>query len=350
MLPPLFQKILPVAVAAVLLWLGGKYLLPLLLPFFLGALLALAAEPAVSFGVQKLHWRRGPAAIAGTALTLVLLLGVISLAGALAVKELGTAAKTLPDLQQTAQDGISRLQEIALQLAQRAPEAVQPLLTQGAGRLFEGGLSLTDRALGKLPQMFSRVLGKLPGGALGVGTGILSAFMISVRLPRLKAAVGSYVPEAWRDGLKRVRLCVGGWLKAQAILSALTWGIVTVGFWLLKIPNGPVWAALVALVDAVPMLGTGIVLLPWALVSFFRSDPTQALGLVAIYGCAVLCRTVLEPRLVGRQLGLDPLLTLIFLYAGFRLWGVVGMILAPVLAAAIKGLFPERGHNPEMTA
>ena len=116
----------------------------------------------------------------------------------------------------------------------------------------------------------------------------------------------------------------------------VSYGIVSLGFLLLNISHGLLWAALVALVDAVPLLGTGTVLLPWALVCFLQDQHFRAIGLLCIYGAAMLTRTVLEPKLVGKQLGLDPLLTLLALYLGYRFWGFAGMLLAPVLAAAVK--------------
>ena len=95
----------------------------------------------------------------------------------------------------------------------------------------------------------------------------------------------------------------------------------------------PLWGFLIALVDAVPLLGTGIIMLPWAAVCFLQQAPVRGIGLVAIYAAAVTTRSILEPRLIGRQMGLDPLVTLLALYLGFRLWGVMGMLLAPMAAA-----------------
>ena len=93
-----------------------------------------------------------------------------------------------------------------------------------------------------------------------------------------------------------------------------------------------------ALVDAFPILGTGTVLVPWSLFSFLQGDYVLAFGLLILYGTTALTRSVLEPRLLGRQLGLDPLITLMALYAGYRLWGIGGMLLAPILAVAATQL------------
>lgn len=321
-------------------WLAFRYLLPIFLPFLLGALIALAAEPAVKLAIRHLRLPRSAAAGLGVTATLVLLTATLSLIGALAVKELGSLAKTFPDIQDTAQQGMALLEEWLTGLAQRSPEGIRPLLTRTAQDLFSNEPHLMEQVTSRLPGIFTSVLGKLPDGALGLGTGVLAGFMISARLPVLKTALKRQLPASWHEkylpALQHVRKSLGGWLKAQLKLSGITYLIVCAGFLLLRLPYGPLWAVLVALVDAVPLLGTGTVLLPWALVALLQSDHLQAIGLLCIYGAAMLTRTVLEPRLVGKQLGLDPLVTLVFLYLGYQFWGILGMILAPMLATAAK--------------
>ena len=118
-------------------------------------------------------------------------------------------------------------------------------------------------------------------------------------------------------------------------------GLLLCGFLLLRIPSAPLIALLTALVDALPVLGTGTVLLPWALVSLLGGGAVRALGLLGLYVCAALVRSVLEPRLVGSHLGLDPLVTLIAMYCGYRLWGLAGMLLLPLVAATVFQALPE---------
>ena len=331
------------------LWLGVRYLLPLLLPFLLGALLALAAEPAVGYGVRKLHLSRGLSAGLGVTLTLILLAGVLSLLGALAVRELGSLAGALPDVQYTVEQGMTVLQDWIVNLAGRMPDGARTMVTGTVLELFSGGSSLLNQVTSRIPGMISGVLGWLPKGALGLGTGILSAFMISARLPKLRAWISTRLPASWYEkylpALRRVRKTLGSWFKAQGKLAAVTYVIVAVGLMLLRVRYGAFWAVLIAFVDAIPVLGTGTVLVPWAAVSLLQGQTLRGFGLLGIYAGAMVTRTVLEPRLVGKQLGLDPLLTLLSLYVGYRLWGILGMILAPMLAAAGKSLATKTGSG-----
>lgn len=321
-------------------YLALRYLLPPALPFLLGAGLALAAEPLVSLLSRRLP--RAAAAGIGVAVTFAILTLLVTALCAFAIRELGLLAQVLPELLEAARGGMESLELFLTDLVARSPESVRPLLIGQVEELFSGGSALLDRVTGWLLSLASRLLSALPDSALSFGTGIIASFMISAKLPRWKTWLRSRFPgEKLRpalDTLKGVKTAVLGWLKAQLRLCGVTWALVTAGFLLLGIRHAPLWAAAVALVDALPVLGTGAVLVPWSLVSFLRADTGRAFGLLGLYGAVTVIRSLLEPRLVGRQLGLDPLVTLIALYAGYRFWGLPGMILSPILAVTAAGL------------
>ncbi len=324
------------------MWLGIKYLLPLLLPFLFGAVIALAAEPAVRLGQHRLGLPRSVASGLGVTVLLVLLLAMISVLGAFLIKELKSLVQAVPDIEATAQRGMLLLQDFLVSAAQQTPEGVRPVLTRTVLDFFHDGTAVVEQVTQKVPAVVSSVISGVPDGALGVGTGILSAFFISGRLPKIKAGIRKKMPKSWKEqylpALHRARKALAGWFKAQGKLALITYSIVTVGLLLLRVSYAPAWGLLVAIVDAVPLLGTGTVLVPWALLSFLQGETVRAVGLLCIFAVAILTRTMLEPRIVGRQLGIDPLLTLLALYIGYRFWGVWGMLIAPVLTTAAKSV------------
>lgn len=341
------RKVLLVLGLAIGAWLGGRYLLPLVLPFLLGSLVALSAQPLVHLAEKKLGLRRPIAAGLGVSVTLLLLGGFVSLLGAVAIKELGRIAGAVPDLETTARHSMGVLEDWLLNMADRTPAGMQSAVKQTVHNAFENGTAMMAQVTAQVPRAVGSVLSRVPDGVLGFGTGVLSAFMISARLPKIRAAVEARIPEALLEKgkatLRKVRLALGGWLRAQGKLMLLTYGVVGVGFLLLRIPYGLVWAVLITLIDAVPMLGTGIVLLPWALACFLQGQRLRALVLVLLFGTATLVRAVMEPKLVGKQLGLDPLLALLALYVGYRLWGFAGLLTAPMLASVTKSLLDTKG-------
>ena len=329
------------------LGLAAKHLLPVAMPFLLGAAIAWLAEPVVAPVAKR--WKRGWAAGLGVTLTLAGVGVLLALLGSLAVRQMGRLAQKAPELTHAAQQALTALQDWLVNLAEQAPESVRPRLQQTVLTFFSDGSGLVQQLGQHIPGVVTSAIGTVGSGALTVGTGILSAYLISARLPRLKAGIANRLPDSWREktlpALRRVKTALGGWLKAQLKLCAVTWAIVGVGFLVLRIPGAVGWSLVVAVVDAVPILGTGTVLVPWAAVCLLRRESLRAVGLLCIYGAAALTRTVLEPKLVGRQLGLDPLTTLIALYLGFRFWGIPGLLLTPILASAAKSLLTAESES-----
>ena len=334
-----FQTLFTVLMATLFLWLTGKYLLPLLLPFALGTLLALASEPAVRFLRRLLPERRTAAVFLGVTATLVLLTLVFFFLVRLLIREMSHLTQVLPDLEQSARQGLISLENWLLKLTLAAPESLRPLLTRGVLDLFHNGSDLYDRALAHLPQIATGVLSHVPDSFLFFGTGLLSSYLISARLPRFRTWLGRILPPDWQTrwlpALRTLKASLWGWLQAQAKLMALTFLTVCAGLLLLAVEHAPVWALLIAGVDAVPMLGTGLILIPWSLILFLRGNGFRALGMLGIFALASALRTILEPRLLGRQLGLDPLVTLLAMYLGYRLFGFPGLLISPALAVTV---------------
>ena len=333
----LFKKLLPVLVAGAGVFLGVKYLLPVAFPFLIGGAVALLSEPLVRPVGKRAG--RGIGAALGVSLTLSVLSGVVLLIGAVAVRQVGRLAGSMPQMADTAQKSMDTLKIWLSDLSGKAPAPLGPVLSDTVTEFFADGSGLLKQMTQQLPGAVTSVIGTVGSGALSVGTGVISAFLISCRLPKIKTYVRnlSWYP-SFSQVCHRVLSALAGWLKAQLKLCAVTWGIVSAGFLFLQVPNAILWALVVAIIDAVPILGTGTVLVPWAVVCLLQKESLKAIGLLSIYGAAAMTRTVLEPKMVGSQLGLDPLVTLGALYVGFRFWGFPGLLLTPILASAAKSL------------
>lgn len=325
-------------------WLGIRYLLPLTLPFLLGTGLALTAEPVVSFFCKHMRLPRPLSAGIGVSMAFFCIALLLLLAGAFLVRELGLLAGILPDLEDTTRAGISSLESWLLELTSHTPQSIRPMLSRNVTDFFSDGTALLERAVGYVLGLAGGLLSRVPDSALSLGTGVISAFMISAKLPKIRAWITRHLPrEKLRpilQVLKRMKTAVGGWLLAQLKLAGVTMSILAAGFLLLRIPYALLWALAVSLIDSLPVLGTGAVLLPWALICLLQQETARAIGLVGIYVVISITRSVLEPKLLGRQLGLDPLVTLFALYAGYKLWGIGGMLLSPLLAVTAVQLVP----------
>ena len=340
------KKTLSILLNFAAVWLSVRFFMPLLFPFLLGTALALAAEPMTGFFCRRLRLPRPVSTGISVSMAFCLLVLLVLLTAAFFLRELRVLAGVLPDLEQTARTGMTLLEDWALTLTARTPRSVQPLLQQNVTEFFSGGTRVLNKAMGWLLGLAGAVLTHVPDSALSIGTAVISGYMISAKLPRIKAWLHSRIPRerlnALMHTLRRIRKAVGGWLFAQAKLAGVTWVLLTGGFFLLRIRYAPLWAGAVALVDTFPVLGTGTVLIPWALISLLQQNTARALGLLSIYLTVTLLRSALEPRFLGRHLGLDPLVTLMSMYAGYKIWGIGGMILAPLIAVTAMQIVPDR--------
>lgn len=327
-----------VLIAALALWLAVKYLFPIALPFLLGLYLALAAEPVVRLLKEKLHFPGWIASALSVSMVFLLTgMALVLIFGAL-MRQLTRLQDVLPQLEAAAAQALALLRQWLLSLAGRLPDGLQNALTQMVDASFSGGGEFAQRLLQALPGLVTKLAGQLSSGLFGLITGIISGYMLSGRLTHIREYLQKTLPDAWRSNylpaIRGVRRGLGGWLLAQLKLAAVTFALLLVGLWLLRIPNSLTLSGLITLVDAFPILGVGTVLLPWALVCILQKNFVQGLGLLGLYGGIWLIRSILEPKLVGKGLGLDPLLTLIAIYAGWRLLGITGMLLSPILTMA----------------
>ena len=346
---PGIRKYVTAAIALIGVIFFFRYLLPLALPFLFGAALALGADPLVSFLCRRLRLKRPLATAVGISAAFSFLALAVMVLCAFLIRELRNLTATLPELETVLQSGLDTADRYLTALAGRVPGDLGLVLQRNVKSFFSSGDALLGRVTDFLLKLASGILSHVPSGALGLGTGIISSFMISAKLPKIRRWLRERMPSAQMEpvisALRRMKDALLGWLKAQLRLSAVTFLLAATGFFLLGISKGLLWALLVALVDAFPILGTGTVLVPWSLISFLQGDHLLAFGLLGLYGAAALIRSVLEPRFLGKQLGLDPLITLMSLYAGYRLWGIGGMLITPMLAVAVTQLIPSSKHT-----
>lgn len=320
-----------------------RYGFGLITPFLLGAALAFSAEPIAKRLEKRGKLPRKGAAYISVGVSLLIGTGALYFGGRLAFQALSRFANNLPDLQgglQTVRSGLHTL-------ADMAPQGAKAYLHRAVEEGFTDGQALLGKAAQVAAGSVATWVGKISRWAVQLGTAVLAGFMISARLPRIKAWVYHKLPNAQNGvrALQASKQAFLGWGKAQLKLMALCYGVVSLGLYIIGIQNGFFIAALVALVDAVPMLGTGTVLLPWALFQFLQGQTYKGVGLCLLFVLSFLLRTVLEPRLVGKQMGLDALWTLVAIYLGFQIWGIFGMLLFPVVFAVGKTLWEELFKN-----
>ena len=341
--------------AGLLTWAALTWALPLLAPFLAGLLIAWLAEPAIGFLTRRTGLSRGPGCVAAL-LGFYLLLGLgLFFVLRRVVYEASALANQLPALLAGLDVPLARLQGTLDRLIAKVPDGLAQALQANLDRLLEGSSAALEQLWRRVLTGAANLALRLPGLLFGLLTAILSSFFISLELPELRGALRR-LPDRIAGPLTavatRIRQALGGWLQAQLKLMGVTFLLVTGGLFLMGLDYALLTGALVALVDALPVFGSGTVLLPWAAVCLLRGDTAMGIEIAVLYAIAALTRQVLEPRLIGRHMGLSPLLTLVSIYVGFRLFGVAGMIGLPMAAMIARQFWQTSGAPaalPEQT-
>lgn len=138
--------------------------------------------------------------------------------------------------------------------------------------------------------------------------------------------------------IDRLRCSAVAYLRTQGILMLITATLCTLGLVLIRNPYALLLGLVIALLDALPVLGSGMILLPWSIVLFLRNDYISGAILLTVFVLCVILREFLEPKLLGKGIGIRPLYTLISMYLGIRIFGVAGFILGPIGLVIIKPL------------
>ena len=187
----------------------------------------------------------------------------------------------------------------------------------------------------------------MPAAFIFVTVTLLACYYFTADDGRLGRGVSAFfsrlTPAPLRDRLppigRRLRRLGRQYLRACLLLGLLTFCLSFIGLAILRIPYAFILALLLATVDLLPLLGTGIILIPWAVICLILGQVKLGIGLLVLYGVTTLVRQILEPKLIGDGLGIHPLLSLFSMYAGLRLFGVWGMILAPLVTAGVRAVF-----------
>lgn len=335
-----WQTVLRVGAAVVGAWLLLQFLGPVLLPFGLGFLPAKAADKAAERLQSRMGSPRSVTAAVCVGLIYIVFFLLLWLLGSILFRELEGFFHALPALAGSLTEPLHRLEESLLRLASRFPDGIGAAMEQWVLEFFRSGAGLGNKLYDKVFSLATSVLRKMPDIALFSLTALLSGFFLAAELPDLRQLWEKKAPASWQKtwdlAIAKLKGTLFCWLKAQGKLMLITFLVLTAGFLILGLDYPLLFGSIIAIIDALPVLGSGLILIPWSLLQFLAGNTFCGVGLLCIYGAATLIRTAMEPKLLGKQLGLDPLLTLLALYAGYRFFGILGMIFFPMGAMFVK--------------
>lgn len=323
------------AVALLLFVLAGPPLLSLLAPFVLALLMAWLLNPAVRFFQKKIGGSR-------RLWSLTLLLGLLLLLCAslvILVYNIFTETRSLVDNWQAIWDSV----QAAVDQISGLVDDLFPYLPAEVVLWFD---ALVTRALTwfqtAIPDLLSALAAgagstamKVPSFAVATIVFIMGSYFITADYPHIRYLVVSRMSSNSVGLLRFIKYTAsaafGGYVRAQFILSLAVFFILLAGFMLTGQSYALILALLFAIMDFIPIIGAGTAMIPWAILSLFFGDLRSAVELLVIWGIIALFRRIAEPKVVGNQTGLSPILSLISIYVGMKLAGIPGMILGPVV-------------------
>lgn len=314
------------------LWLILKFALPWLLPFILAFLTAKLLEPAIKLLTERFRMKRGFAAAACSLVFLLLIIAIIWFAAGKIFTELTEFTAKLPEILA----GIQPLLDgFTARLSGFLPDGwLQKLTEQGSG--------LVSGILGKLLSFISGCAGCAPDILLFTVTYAVSIFFMSAGFHVISDFLLRQLPEKARRKIPEILSGISGtfgkWLRAQLILMGITFLELTAGLMILHVSYAALFSLLIAFIDALPVFGAGTVLIPWAAYALLTGDSGLCIGLIVLYGAVSTVRNCLQPKIIGSQMGLHPLATLMSMYIGYKAVGVLGMIIFPVILILLKEL------------
>ena len=330
---------LALGAAALAVWVGLP-LASLLSPFLCALVLAWVLNPAVRWLQRKTNLSRKALSMVLVVLVFAVIGGILFGLGWVAVDQVRMLFDNRQSLLDQLLDGLvgvvnsvggwlEGLGDLVPQgVLTTSEDLMDALIRWVQGLDFSGWL--TEMA-GQAPSMVTNV----SNFAVALVVFMMGSYFITGDYPRLRFELTDRVPMVARDFCRSVKnifmSAFGGYVKSQLILSAGVFAILSIGFFLMGQPYGLLLAFGLSVLDFIPIIGSGTVMVPWAVVDMILGQYGEAAALMAVWGVIALFRQLAEPKILGNQTGLSPILSLVGIYVGMKAGGVLGMVVGPLL-------------------
>jgi len=317
--------------------LAGVLAFNVLFPFLAAWCFAMALRPLV----KKAHRATGISEKAcGVSLCILILFLLISVC-ILFVLKLSAQMKELPKIISEAYRSLTqRLDVVYQKIGSYLP--VRDGILIGADKLSSYIDTIAQNIVNSISKMAASIAKNVPTKAFSFVIFVISCIYFSADLQKINEFLYKIMPSPLKKftaNIKR-RFCgvLAKYVKAHLIIMLITFLMVYVGLVLIGYKFAAVLAVVIAILDFLPAIGIGTVLVPWALILFITGESVKAIKLLVLFGVCETVNQILRPKIIGSQLGIHPLATLIGLYVGLKFFGIVGMFLSPLLVICVKFL------------
>ena len=315
-----------------------------LFPFTLALFFSILTQPFSRFLQKKLKFSQKISTIVSIVLFLVIFLAFISLSALRLSGEIYKLSINLNKYSKDFQSLWNHTIDRVYSLLGYFPEGFDEQVKSSINGFIRMGTS----KLGSFINSLINFITSIPTIILYICITILSTFFISLDKKKIMTFLEQQFPETWIKKVYNIKRemfnVLGSYIRAQIILMTICFFELLISFNLLSflkfnLPYPLIFSIIICIIDALPILGAGAVLLPWSLISFATGDIKLGLALLGIYFLVLSVRQMLEPKLISQNLGVHPLVTLISMYSGFKFFGVIGFLIGPVVMIILKNVF-----------
>jgi sporulation integral membrane protein YtvI len=307
-------------------------------PFLLALVIALFLEPVIVLFMKVTRLNRLISAIIVCTVFTVGFLGLAYVIGFKVISEFITFLKNLPDLMSQAniifQDTLLKTQLLYDELPDEVVKQIQ--------KAADAGMSTLINTLSTLSKSVINFAAVIPNLFIFFIVATVALYLIAFSLGSVKESFLSLFEESSREKVSEVLLnlknSIFGFIRAQTIISGLTYLVALLGLLILQVDYALAIALLIIIVDILPILGTGSVLVPWAIYAIATGNSFLGIGLIVLFLVITVFRRTIEPKILGDSIGIGPLSTLVSLYVGFQLAGVVGIFLGPIVVILYQAM------------
>lgn len=303
-----------------------------LMPFVIGWIISAIASPMVNWLEKRFNIVKK----LGSALIVILVIGLIVTGIYFAVSriviELGDLVKNIPEMYAQLESGLRQIGGTLSGLFEKLPMGIQNGWNSFMANLDESMTGIIAKISDPAMAAAGNFAKRLPFYLISVIVAILSAHFFTIQREDVLKWMKKIAPESVEKRMTLVmdnlRYALGGYFKAQFKIMGVVFLILVVGFAVLGIRYFVLVAFLISFLDFLPFFGTGTAMIPWGIYKFLMGDYRTAIILVVLYAITQIIRQLLQPKLVGDSVGMNPVVTLLLLYVGYRLGSVFGMILS----------------------
>ncbi|WP_240255351.1 sporulation integral membrane protein YtvI [Ferdinandcohnia quinoae] len=315
------------------------YLIPLSIPLILAFLTALMLDPIVNFLVKNYKFKRIYSVTVTFFVFLIFLLLIGYLIVTVIINQLIMFIKNIPFYvsglnTEKIQTLLEKWEKYSKDLPIEVIDSIENTLYSLKDLLIVFAKNITEGTFG--------IVSSIPEFLLELIVYLVAAFLFLNEVPKIKSRIKEMLHESTIEKVQivttQLKRLIIGFLKAQIVFSGLTFILTFLGLYILDVKYILVLTLLVVLVDLLPILGAGSFLVPWAVFGFINDNQTLGFGLIILFLVITIVRKIVEPKIYSTNFGISALAALISMYLGFKIMGILGLLLGPAIVVFYDSL------------